>query len=79
MLVWEQAQPLLKKTPPPGFWRFDLLKAYRKDLFWVSTFLSLANCSRAKNQTWPPSAWFGRTNFFPMGDNLKILFSIMGF
>ena len=22
-----------KNSPPPGFWRFDLLKAYRKDLF----------------------------------------------
>ena len=78
-IVWEQAQPLLKKTPPPGFWRFDLLKAYRKDFFWVSHFLLLANRSRAKNPTWLPSAWFGQTNFFCRGDKSKILFSSMGF
>ena len=37
-IVWQQVQSLLKTTPPPGFWRFDLLKAYRKDLFWVPFF-----------------------------------------
>ena len=35
--------------------------------------------ARAKNPTWPSSAWFGHTNFFSMGDNAKILFSIMMF
>ena len=45
-----------KNNPPPGFWGFDLLKVYRKDLFSVATFLSLANGLRAKNATWPPSA-----------------------
>ena len=25
------------------------------------------------------SAWYGQTNFFPMRDNSKILFSSMGF
>ena len=54
----------LQKTTPHQV--FGDLTSYRKDLFWVSTFLLLANCSRAKNQTWPPSAWFGQTNFFPM-------------
>ena len=33
----------------------------------------------AKKSKWPPSAWFGHTNFFSMGDNAKILFSIMMF
>ena len=33
----------------------------------------------AKNPIWPPSTWYGQTNFFPMGDNFKILFSIIGF
>ena len=28
---------------------------------------------------WRPSAWFGHTNFFSMGDKSKILFPSMGF
>ena len=33
----------------------------------------------AENPIWRPSAWYGHTNFFSMGDNSKILFHSIGF
>ena len=32
----------------------------------------------AQNQKWPPSTWYGQTNFLSTGDNSKILFPSMG-
>ena len=32
-----------------------------------------------KNPRWRPSMWYGPANFFPIGDKVIILFSIIGF
>ena len=44
----------------------------------LSKKIGAQHCT-ARNSKWRPRVWYGHTNFFPMGDNYKILSSAMGF
>ena len=46
---------------------------------WGSIFSTTEPHFRTQNPRWPPGARYGSPNFFPMGDNFKILFSSIGF
>ena len=62
---------------------FFCINTFVQLYFWILAMLNRKNWfplwSRAQNPRWPPSKWYGHTNFFPNGDKFKIIFSSIGF
>ena len=70
-------------APPPHYSHFFVLNGAEHNTDWKKWIQQQDFCAVDiridEKPKWPPSAWFGQTNFFSMGDKPKILFSTIWF